>query len=172
MKKHCVLFVTGIKNVSFSLLGVMLSKSQCWTPQTTYILQLPFSASSFCWFWEEKGEAHQNFTWGVTPWKALSAFHHFFNGHVGKEQLPCLRSGSSGKGGHCQERESSTIVWALGLLCSSPGCTSTAQSSSASFGTATSLSLKWTTVHSCGYITLIAFPLRVCLQRLWGPPLH
>lgn len=88
MKKRCVLFVTGIKNIPFSLQGVMLAKSQCWSPQTTYIVQLPFSASGFCWFWEEKGEAHQNFAWGVTPWKALSAFHRFFNGHVEKMNCP------------------------------------------------------------------------------------
>lgn len=46
-----------------------------------------------------QGRAHQTFTCSVTTWKALSPFHHSFNGHVGKEELSCVRPGSCGKGG-------------------------------------------------------------------------
>lgn len=136
-----------------------------------------YSTTSVQCFWlllvlRRKGRGTSQLHMRCNTLESIIRFPPFLQWTCGKDELPCLRSGSSGKGGHCQERASSTTIWAVGLLCSSPGCASTAQSSCASFGTATSLSFKWTTVHSCGCITLIAFPLRVCLQRLGGPPLH
>lgn len=167
MKKHCVLFVTGRENAPFSLPEVMSSKSQWWAPQTTSIVQLLFTASSFCRFWEDEGEACQKFTWGVTPWKALSPFHHFFNGHVGKEELPCSQKGRQDI---IRKERLAQQCGHRGCCAAGPGCTSTAHNSSVSFGTATSLSFKWTTVHSCGYISLIPFsPECVSTEAIGGP---
>lgn len=56
-----------------------------------------------------------------------------------------------------------------GCCAAGPEGTSTAHSSSASFGPATCLLFKWTTAHSCGHITLTHFsPESVSTEAIEG----
>lgn len=132
----------------------------CWTPQTISILLSLLSASSFCRFWRRRGRGtlKLHMRYNTSESTILSCRNLSTASAVGrweKRNHPVKDLAQSWGSQGISRKE--CVAEECGHWCcytAGPGPGGTAHRSSASFGTASSLSFKWTTVHSCRYITL------------------